>query len=110
MKKLLTCLVIIFLVAFGGAAHAEWLGCDIPDPAQDVVSYSVIVDSQPEVIVAYQLNTAGDAVLIWDIENLTAAHFEVFAINSQGRRSQTSSPFDLRAKPLPLSGFRIVPE
>jgi len=109
MKKLLTCLVII-LLGFASGANAEWLGCDIPDAGQDIAEYAVIVDSQPEVIVAYQLNTAADTVLIWDIENLDTAHFEIFAINSQGRRSQTAAPFDLRAKPLAPGPFRIVPE
>ncbi len=111
MKKLiLMTLMLLAIVSFVSAANAaEWLACDIPDAAQDVVSYAVIVDSDPEVIVPYLVNLTLNVIILWDITALDTAHFEIYAINSQGRRS-ASAPFDLRAAPLPPSGFRIIPE
>ncbi len=104
-------IAVLILILWAGLANAaEWLACDVPDVAQDVTSYAVIVDSQPEVIIPYALNQAQDVVLLWDITALVSVHFEVFAINSQGRRTLTSSPFDLKARPLLSSGYRIIVE
>jgi hypothetical protein len=100
----ITCLFLFF----AQIAAAEWLGCDIPNPAENVTEYAVIVDSQPEVIVPYRANSAGDAVLLWDITNITNANFAVYAINSQGRRSAVPTPFGLLAAPSGPSGAKIV--
>ena len=109
MKIYKTFILVLLLVLFiVGPSAAEWLGCDIPDPVDDVTNYAVIVDSQPEVIVPYQLNTAADAVLLWDITSMSNAHFSVYAINSQDRRSAVPSPFDLLAAPSGPGGVKIV--
>ena len=108
MKKLLIYLSIFIM--FTGMANAEWLACDIPDAAQNVVSYAVYVDLQPEVIVPYRLNAAQDAVLLIDITDIDSATFRAIAINDQGRRSDFSDPFVLKSAPSALSGYRIVLE
>jgi hypothetical protein len=108
-KMKITNLVITCLfLFFAQIAAAEWLGCDIPDPAENVTGYAVTVDSQAEVVVPYQVNSAGDAVLLWDITNITNAGFAVYSINSQGRRSAVPTPFDLLAAPSGPSGVKIV--
>jgi hypothetical protein len=109
MKKLLTAFVIIFSIASLSGA-AEWLAWDIPDAAQDVTGYAVALNSDPEVIVPYRLNAAADAVLGWNITDLDTAHFEIWAINSQGRRSATSAPFELKPAPSASAGHRIIQE
>lgn len=106
MKKIIFISLILLIPQL--AASQEWLGCDIPDPLEEVAEYAVIVDGAAEVIVPYQENTANDAVLIWDISSLTNAAFSVFAINSQGRRSVVATPFDLLAAPSGPVGPRIV--
>ena len=106
MKKLIFATVFVFL--FVGVSTADWLGCDIPDAAQDVTEYAVIIDGGAEVIVPYQENAAQDAVLLWDISSISNANFSVFAINSQGRRSAIPTPFDLLAKPSGPVGVKIV--
>lgn len=106
MKRLLLAVLAFFLMA--GVACADWLGCDIPDAVEDVTHYAVIIDGAAEVIVPYQENTAADAVLLWDITTIPNASFSVFAINSQGRRSATATPFDLLAKPSGPSAIKIV--
>jgi hypothetical protein len=77
-----------------------------------------VLDADPEIIIPYRLNTAGTDVLLWDVTYLDAAHFEIWAINDQGRRSDSDPntegnqpvPFDLKAAPPPLSGYRIIVE
>jgi hypothetical protein len=103
-------LIYLIIILWASVASAESLGCDIPDAAQDVVSYGVTVNSDPEVIVPYALNAAADAVLLWDIAEIDTATFSVVAINSQGRRSAAADPFVLEPKPSALSGYRIIVE
>ena len=106
MKKLSIIIYFIFIALNVNAA--EWLACDIPDSAEEVTEYAVIIDGGPENIVAYQENVAGDAVLLWDVTSVGSAAFSVFAINSQGRRSAVPSPFDLLSKPSGAAAIRIV--
>jgi hypothetical protein len=105
MKKLLVYLVII-LLAFAFNANAEWIGCD---PANDVAEVVIVVDGQ-ESTIPYQLNSTGTAVLLLDIDNISTANLIVYFVNDQGRRSDPSVPFDLKARPSTGTGFRIVRE
>jgi hypothetical protein len=109
MKKILTYLAI-FLFSFTGMANAEWIGCDIPDAGENVVSSIVVVDGGPEIVTPYQLNSAGDAVLLLDIENIDSCSVVAYFENDQGRRSLASVPFVLKARPSVSIGHRIVRE
>ena len=106
MNKLTwTICISAMILMWTSGALAEWLACDIPDPAEDVTGYAVVVDAQPEAIVP--INIVGSDVLLLDITALDAAAITVQAINSQGRRSDPT-PFDLLPAPSASSGMRIV--
>jgi len=99
MRKIICVVCLILFVLPQISIAVEWLACDVPDPAQNVTEYAIVIDSQPEVIVPINVSTQHNAVLLYDVTALNTANFEVFSINNQGRRSETPSPFVLLVKP-----------
>jgi hypothetical protein len=102
---------IIILIAFllmTGLANAEWIVCDIP--SENIVSSIVVVDGGPEIVTPYQLNSAGDSVLLLDIKDIESANVVTYFEDDQGRRSLASVPFALKPRPSAPTGHRIGEE
>ena len=98
-------IIILIVLMIAIPASADWLVCDIP-PAGTVTEYALEIDGQPEVIVPYEEHQG--YVKLMDVTGVDTATINVWAINSQGRRSDVTGPFVLLSKPLPPAGPRIV--
>ena len=101
MKKLIIAMAILTMTA--GMAWADpFLGCDDPDPAEQVTSYEVFQDGVSLGIVP--------APLHFDLNGITpgAYEFTATAINAWGV-SAASNPYISPTSVTPPSNINIIP-
>jgi len=89
MKKILAVLAMVLMFA-GTAFAAPFLVCDVPDPAEQVVSYIVYQDGVEMGI--YQAESDGS--LLVDLQAVTPGVYEwtARAVNAWGQ-SEVSDPY-----------------
>jgi len=91
MKKILAILAILAIFMFAGTAlAAPFLVCDVPDPAQQVVSYIIYQDG-------VEVGTPAaepDGSLKMDLQDITPGVYEwtARAVNAWGQ-SEVSDPY-----------------
>jgi hypothetical protein len=104
-------LVIASLLIFSGSAFAldEWLVCDPPIPAENVIEYSIIVDGLESIIPidVHPDSESIDRSWLLNVTAINSANIEIRAINDQGRQGDLV-PFVLKAKPQPLQNVQLL--